>query len=185
MEQIKDTGSKRPSLGRMATTVCAVGAATASALVFGLAGAAGAQAAANGMISTTQNQKLGTILMAGKPVYTLKASSTSCGTQCLKIWPEVALPKGMTKPKAGNGVTGTNLGTVKRPGGVLQVTYKGKPLYFFVGDTTTGQVNGNITDKWGKWSTVVTKPAASSSSGSGSTATTSGGSTAGSGGASF
>ncbi len=49
------------------------------------------------------------------------------------------------------------LGTVTRSGGVLQVTYGGKPLYWFVGDTSAGQVNGNVTDKWGKWSAVVTK----------------------------
>lgn len=184
MEQMRQRGSKRSPMRRFGTTVCAIGAATASVLALGLAGVAGAQTAANGVISTTQNQNLGTILVAGNPVYTLKASSTSCGTQCLKIWPEVVLPKGMTKARAGSGVTASKLGTVKRPGGVLQVTYGGKALYYFVGDTTTGEVNGNITDKWGKWSTVVTKPAASTS-GSGSTATTSGGSNAGSGGASF
>jgi predicted lipoprotein with Yx(FWY)xxD motif len=180
MEQMRHRGSKRSPLGRLATKVCAIGAVTASVFALGLAGVAGAQTAANGKISTTQNQKLGTILVAGKPVYTLKASSTACGTQCLKIWPQVALPKGMTKAKAGNGVTASKLGTVKRSGGVLQVTYGGKPLYYFVGDTTAASVNGNITDKWGKWSTVVTKPSAS-----GSTATTSGGSNAGTGGASF
>ena len=184
MEQMSHHRSKRSPMGRFGTTVCAMGAATASVLALGLAGVAGAQTAANGRISTTQNQKLGTILVAGNPVYTLKASSTSCGAQCLKIWPEVVLPKGTAKAKAGNGVSASKLGTVKRPGGVLQVTYGGKPLYYFVGDTTTGQVNGNITDKWGKWSSVVTK-APVSTSGSGSTPTTSGGSSAGTGGASF
>ena len=90
------------------------------------------------------------------------------------------LPKGVTKATAGTGVNASKLGTVKR-GGALQVTYAGKPLYRFVEDTSASQVNGNITDTWGKWSVVVTKPASSSSSsGSGS-----GGSTAGSGGVSF
>jgi predicted lipoprotein with Yx(FWY)xxD motif len=139
MELMRHQASKRSAIGRIGTTVCAIGAVTASVLAFGLTGVAGAQAAANGTISTTQNQKLGTILVAGKPVYTLKASSTSCGTQCLKIWPEVVLPKGMTKAKAGNGVTASKLGTVKRTGGALQVTYGGKPLYYFVGDGSKGK----------------------------------------------
>ena len=44
------------------------------------------------------------------------------------------------------------------------MTYAGKPLYWFSGDTAAGQVHGNVTDTWGKWSAVVTaKPARSSS----------------------
>lgn len=68
---------------------------------------------------------------------------------------------------------------MKRSGGTLQVTYSGKPLYWFSGDKAMGQVNGNVTDTWGKWSSIVT--AKSASSGSGSTPTTS----PSSGGASF
>ena len=37
------------------------------------------------------------------------------------------------------------------------------PLYFFVGDKSSGAVNGNLTDTWGTWSDVVTvKPTTSS-----------------------
>jgi hypothetical protein len=61
------------------------------------------------------------------------------------------------------------------------VTYGGKPLYWFFKDTRPGQVGGNITDKWGKWSVVVTVRPAHGSSGSGGTPTTS----SGSGGVSF
>jgi predicted lipoprotein with Yx(FWY)xxD motif len=92
----------------------------------------------------------------------------------------------VTKPQAGAGVTAAKLGTKKTSTGALQVTYGGKPLYFFVGDTSAGQVNGNVTDKFGKWTAVVT--AKSTSSGSGSSASSgsgSSGSTAGSGGVSF
>jgi hypothetical protein len=36
------------------------------------------------------------------------------------------------------------------------------PLYWFVLDTAPGQVKGNVTDTWGKWSDVATvKPGAS------------------------
>ncbi len=123
----------------------------------GLVLAAGtADAAAGVVVSTTKNPSQGTILVSGKTLYTLKASKTPCTAQCLKIWPALMLPKGVTKATAGTGVRASKLGTVKRSGGSLQVTYSGKPLYFFVGDAAAGKVNGNITDTWGKWSDVVT-----------------------------
>jgi predicted lipoprotein with Yx(FWY)xxD motif len=137
--------------------------------------------AKSGVVSTVKTTKFGKILVSGKTLYTLKPSKTACTAACLKIWPEFVLPSGMTKPAAGPGVSASKLGTVTRAGGVLQVTYGGKPLYRFIGDTAAGQVNGNVTDTWGKWSVVVTeKPAKSnSSSGSGSS------SSSGSGGAGF
>lgn len=162
-------------LGRMVTAAMALGGLSGLVLADGTAGAASSV-----VVSTTKNTNFGTILVSGKALYTLKASKTACSTSCLKIWPALMLPKGVTKATAGTGVSASKLGTVKR-GGALQVTYAGKPLYRFVEDTSASQVNGNITDTWGKWSVVVTKPASSSSSsGSGS-----GGSTAGSGGVSF
>jgi len=120
------------------------------------AGATTSHKAKTLVISTSQTPLFGTILMSGTAVYTLNASSTPCTAQCLKIWPEVLLPKGAKKAKAGPGVKATKLGTVKRSHGALQVTYAGEPLYRFFEDTTSGQVNGNITDIWGKWSVVVT-----------------------------
>ncbi|HEY2563579.1 MAG TPA: hypothetical protein VGI44_07685 [Acidimicrobiales bacterium] len=157
--------------------------------VGGLAGslaAAGVASAATGTtISTAKNAKVGTYLVSGKTVYTLQGGKP-CSAACLKFWPAVTLPAGVTKPQAGAGVTAAKLGTKKTSTGALQVTYGGKPLYFFVGDTSAGQVNGNVTDKFGKWTAVVT--AKSTSSGSGSSASSgsgSSGSTAGSGGVSF
>jgi predicted lipoprotein with Yx(FWY)xxD motif len=140
-----------------------------------------ADAATAVKVSTTKNAKMGTILVSGKTLYTVKPSRTACTAACLKIWPALTLPAGVTKAKAGSGVNAAKLGTVKR-NGVVQVTYGGKPLYFFTGDTAAGQVNGVLTDMWGKWTAVVTKKAASSSSNSGGN---SGNSSAGGGGAAF
>jgi predicted lipoprotein with Yx(FWY)xxD motif len=169
-------------LGRTAGAVVALGGLTGLVLADGTAGAASGV-----VVSTTKNPSVGTILVSGKTVYTLKASKTPCTSACLKIWPPLMLPKGVTKATAGAGVSASKLGTVKRSGGTRQVTYSGKPLYFFVGDTAAGQVHGNLTDTWGKWSDVVTaKSAGSSGSGSGSSSGSgSGGSTAGTGGVSF
>ncbi len=109
------------------------------------------------VISTTTNPAYGTILVSGTTVYTLKtASKVSCGTKCLKVWPEVLLPKGAKRAKAGKGVDATKLGTLKRRGGELQVTYAGRALYWFYEDNGPGQVNGNVKDKWGTWAVVVT-----------------------------
>jgi predicted lipoprotein with Yx(FWY)xxD motif len=53
---------------------------------------------------------------------------TVCYGECAKAWPPVLT---MGKPKAGDGVRASLLGTVKRAGGARQVTYAGKPLYFY------------------------------------------------------
>ncbi|HLN17434.1 MAG TPA: hypothetical protein VK277_11885 [Acidimicrobiales bacterium] len=155
---------------RMAGAMLALGGLSASLATTGAAGAA-----TSSVISTTKNAKFGTIVVTGKTVYTLKPSKVACTAQCLKTWPEVLLPKGTTKPKAGPGVNAAKLGTVKRSGGALQVTYAGSPLYWFIGDTGPGQVHGNITDTWGKWSVVVTaKPTGGSSTTSSTSAGTGG-----------
>ena len=175
-QAIEAMGSRRVPLLRMASTVLAAGGLSAAVLAADTAGAA-----TSSVVSTTKTSKYGTILVSGKTVYTLKASSVACGSGCLKIWPEVLLPKGTTTPSAGPGVNAASLGTVAGTGGARQVTYGGKPLYYFFLDTGPGQVKGNITDKWGKWSVVVTVRPAHGSSGSGGTPTTS----SGSGGVSF
>ncbi len=101
-----------------------------------------------------KSAKFGTILSYGKTLYTLKPSATACTSACHKIWIEVLLPKGVTKATAGAGVNSAELGTTKVAGG-RQVTYGGKALFWFFEDKATGQVKGNVTDTWGKWTAVV------------------------------
>ncbi len=170
----------RRTVGRAAPTVVALGGLVASMSWLGLTGFPEASAASRVVVvSASQSPAYGTILMSGTtPLYTLKASRTPCRSKCLKFWPELVLPKGVKKAKAGSGVTAAKLGTIKRKGGVLQVTYAGKPLYRFTLDTTPGQVHGNnLTNTWGTWSVVViaraTQPAAAPTSGP--TTTTTGG----------
>jgi predicted lipoprotein with Yx(FWY)xxD motif len=154
--------TRRVRLARLAGAIVAVGGVSLAVIASTAAGAA-----TGVTVSTTKNPQMGTILVSGNTVYTLKPSSTKCTAACLKVWPALALPAGVTKATAGPGVKASKLGTVKR-NGVVQVTYGGKPLYFFVGDTAAGQVKGVLTDTWGKWSAVVTKKPAGSSSNSGS-----------------
>jgi predicted lipoprotein with Yx(FWY)xxD motif len=169
---------RRITHGRLVGAILAACGLSAALVATG----APAGAATRVVVSTTKNATYGTILVSGKTVYTLKASNVSCGPNCLKVWPELVLPKGVTHATAGSGVNAAKLGTVKRSGGVLQVTYNGKALYWFFLDRSPGQVKGNLKDKWGTWSVVVTAKPAGSSSGA---TTTTGGSSAGTGGVSF
>ena len=67
-------------------------------------------------------------------------TSSKCFGSCAIYWPPVS-----GSPAAGPGVTG-KLGTIKRPGGGLQATYDGHPLYTYIGDRGPGQANGNDLD---------------------------------------
>jgi predicted lipoprotein with Yx(FWY)xxD motif len=127
------------------------------------------------VISTAKTSKYGTILVSGHTLYILTPSKTACKASCLKTWPEVLLPKGVTKAKAGTGVSAAKLGTIKRADGAEQVTYGGKALYKFFKDTAAGQVKGVVTDTWGKWSVVVTKKPSGGSGGTTTTTSPSGG----------
>jgi len=144
---------------RAISALLAAGGLSFSILSAGEASAASAHSAKVLVISAVKNAKYGTILVSGTTVYAVKPGKTPCGAKCLKVWPEVLLPKGVTKAVAGAGVIAAKLGTIRR-GGALQVTYSGKALYWFSKDTRPGQVKGVVNDKWGKWSVVApAKPA--------------------------
>lgn len=108
------------------------------------------RASAGLVVSALVTKTYGTILVGTSTVYTLKPSKVACAAKCLTYWPEVLLPKGSTKLTAGHGVNRSKLGTLKRAGGRLQVTYAGKALYYFAHDTKPGQVKGVLSDTWGK-----------------------------------
>ncbi len=142
------------------------------------AGATASRTAKTVVVRTVTVAKFGKVLASGKTLYVVKPSSTACTAACLKVWPALVLPKGVTKATAGSGVNKSKLGTVTRAGGVRQVTYGGKPLYFFVGDTGAGQVHGDVTDTWGTWTAVTTTKAVSTSGASSTSSTAGGGGTA-------
>jgi predicted lipoprotein with Yx(FWY)xxD motif len=139
----------------VAAVALAAGTLSSSVVVSGIAEAVSSHKVKHVVVST-RNTKYGMILVSGKTLYILKsAGKFPCTAKCLKIWPALLLPKGVTTATAGSGVNAATLGTVTHKGGALQVTYAGKPLYWFYKDTRPGQVGGNITDTWGTWSVVV------------------------------
>ena len=80
-----------------------------------------------------------------------------CTGQCLTAWPALTVAVGDT-PTGGTGVTGT-LGTITRNDtAALQVTYNGKPLYFFFKDKAPGDTTGIYPG----WQAVVLVAAAAS-----------------------
>ncbi len=65
--------------------------------------------------------------------------TSACTGGCATAWPPVT---GMPTAAMGVKLTG-KFGTISRPGGITQATYKGHPLYTYAGDTAPGQVKGN------------------------------------------
>jgi predicted lipoprotein with Yx(FWY)xxD motif len=79
----------------------------------------------------------------GFTLYELKTESSGevqCTGECAEAWPPLIAPGGRA-PAPPSGIVGT-IGTVERPDGGLQVTFAGKPLYRFAGDSRPGQANG-------------------------------------------
>ena len=63
-----------------------------------------------------------------------------CKGKCLEAWPPYLIDKG-AKVQPGDGVTGV-VDTFKRPNGSRQVSYDGRPLYYFANDAAAGDTNG-------------------------------------------
>lgn len=99
----------------------------------------------------TENATLGKMVLTttkGRTLYSLSVEKNGkfiCTASCLSVWHPLMVPAGVhpTGP--------VKLGTVERPEGGTQVTYKGRPLYRFGGDTKAGQANGEGIKDVGTW----------------------------------
>ena len=68
---------------------------------------------------------------------------------CSRVWPAVTTTG---KPIAGHGVEGSLLATINLHGGRKQVTYAGRPLYTYVGDSAPGETSYvNFAAFGGRW----------------------------------
>ena len=102
------------------------------------------------------------------------ASTISCTGSCASIWPPL-----LGTPKPGAGLNAGQFATTPRPGGGVQVTFNGHPLYEFSSDSGDTMMGSGLTDGGGKWVVAPKVPAAAggakSSSGSAPATSSSGG----------
>lgn len=117
-------------------------------------GAGGAVAAGKGSKVVAKDAKVQgkTILTAtnGHTLYSLsveKHGKFICtkSSGCTALWHPLKVAAGV-KPKGP-----VKLGTIKRPEGGVQVTYRGLPLYTFIEDKRAGQTEGEGVKDVGTW----------------------------------
>lgn len=139
-------------------------AALVFAALFMLLGPPRGHAATTLKISTAHNATLGKRILvttSGRTLYSLSAETHGrfiCTGTCTNDWPPLILKRG-AKPI---GVRG--LGSVRRPDGRRQVTYRGKPLYRFDMDARKGDVNGEGFRDVGTWHAAVAPKSSASHS---------------------
>jgi predicted lipoprotein with Yx(FWY)xxD motif len=142
------------------------------------AGASSAPASSSsGPMVVAKSTSLGTILTdgGGRTLYLFQKDTgpkSTCSGACASNWPPFTAT---SKPAVSGGASAGDLTLVKRSDGKMQVTYKGHPLYFFSGDQSAGQTNGQAVNAFGaEWYVLspagakVQKKSSSSSSSSGS-----------------
>jgi predicted lipoprotein with Yx(FWY)xxD motif len=106
---------------------------------------------------TAESSDFGRILFDGRG-FVLYAftrdprGKSACVGECAKAWPPYLVK---TRPRAGSGVKARLLGTTKRAGGRLQVTYAERPLYYYAGDRRAGQILcQDVTEFGGVWRVI-------------------------------
>ncbi|MEV4684386.1 COG4315 family predicted lipoprotein [Streptomyces kurssanovii] len=103
----------------------------------------------------TAESDLGTILVddQGRTLYGFtkdKPGQANCDSDCIAVWPALISAKDVT---AGEGTDASLLKEIKLGAGAEQAVYGDWPLYYYVGDVTAGDVNGQGLD--GEWFVVA------------------------------
>ena len=135
-----------------------------AAAAFAAAGSGAARASAEATTTlTVRSTRYGSILFdgRGRALYAFtrdrRGGSSRCYGACARAWP-VYFASG--RLVAGKGVRRSLLGTTRRRDGRRQITYNGRPLYFYVGDRSPGQVScQNVAEFGGTW--LVMRPSGS------------------------
>ena len=129
-------------------------AAAAATLALAAPLAAGGSSSAS---VTVRASTYGPILFDGRGfvLYAFTADvrgKSNCAGACAKAWP----PYVVTRAGAvGPGAASRLLGTTRRSDGKLQLTYAGRPLYYYVGDRKPGQILcQDVSEFGGRWLVV-------------------------------
>jgi len=105
---------------------------------------------------TVKPSRYGPILFDGRGfvlyVFTKDPKGRSaCSGACAAAWP----PYLAKRPRAGAGAKSPLLGTTRRADGSVQATYAGRPLYYYVGDRSPGQILCQDVEEFGgRWLVV-------------------------------
>jgi predicted lipoprotein with Yx(FWY)xxD motif len=133
-----------PPAAARAAGMTAGGLAVAALVLFGLvvAGASSPPPAATGTVLKTTTIGGTTVLTSAKgfTLYSFApdtATTSKCYGTCAAYWPPVT-----GTAAASPGVPG-RVGTIRRTDGTEQLTYNGRPLYTYIGDSAPGQARGN------------------------------------------
>jgi predicted lipoprotein with Yx(FWY)xxD motif len=110
-------------------------------------------AAKPGRVIKVVDSQYGKILGDGKgqAVYVFDKETTrksECYGACARAWPPV-LAKG--RPRAGKGARARLLGTTRRRNGKRQLTYRGRPLYYYVHDSSGNVLCHDVSEFGGLW----------------------------------
>jgi predicted lipoprotein with Yx(FWY)xxD motif len=114
-------------------------------------------ASASASTLKVRDSRYGEVLVDGKGrilyLFTKERTSKSrCYGNCANAWPPF-FTKG--KPRAGKGVDASLLGTTKRRNGKRMVTFNGHPLYYYVTDTSPGEITcQDVFEFGGTWLVV-------------------------------
>ena len=108
---------------------------------------------ASGEVTLTVSETTAGPALAGEDGMTLyvlfgdNEDGSGCIDACEGAWPPFTIEAG-TEIVAGEGVTG-EFPTITRPDGTTQVTWFGRPLYYYADDTTPGDARGHeVGDVW-------------------------------------
>lgn len=137
-----------PSPIRSSIQFALLATALAALLVPALAGAG---QASKRVAKQAENATLGRTVLTttkGHTLYSLSVETNGrfiCTGACASTWHPLVVPAGV-KP------TGpVKFSTIERPDGRTQVTFKGRPLYSFSGDSKAGDANGEGFKDVGTW----------------------------------
>jgi predicted lipoprotein with Yx(FWY)xxD motif len=109
-------------------------------------------AAASSTALALRSTSLGKILTDGRgfTVYDFDAdegTKSACSGACATAWPPVRATG--AAPQVGTGVDKSLVGQATRPDGTKQLTYDGRPLYYYAGDSAPGRSTGEGSRSFG------------------------------------